>query len=181
MSNFGARVARFGAHQILGNRSWLRGHLDTFANEVKPERVLEIGSGKSEDGAFSYSMQPVFPDARTFTMTDINPDYGHLVLDVTDFTVEEPFDAILCISVLEHLPEPRLAIERLHAAMRPGGTAVIGVPFAYPLHDEPADYWRFTEHGLRLLLERHFSVRILRRGPRKMPTGLLAFAQRSDQ
>lgn len=179
LASIGNRIARVGVHRVLGNREWVRSRLESFAAAAEPQRVLEIGSGKSEDGSFAYSMAPLFPQAGDFVMTDINPEYGHTVLDVTDFTVENPFDAILCISVLEHVPEPRLAVARLHAALNVGGTAIVGVPFAYPMHDEPADYWRFTEHGLRLLLESHFEVEIERRGPRQMPSGLLAFARRT--
>jgi SAM-dependent methyltransferase len=38
--------------------------------------------------------------------------------------------------------------------LRPGGSLVLTSPFTWHLHDEPHDYWRFTEFGLRLLLER---------------------------
>ena len=178
MVNVGMRLARAGVHRVLGNRSWVQGHLESFAASANPQRVLEIGSGKAEGGEYVYSMRPLFPGAAEFVMSDINPEYGHDVVDVTTFEVDKPFDAILCISVLEHLPEPRKAIERLHAAVRPGGTVVMGVPFAYPLHDEPADFWRFTEHGLRLLMEPLFEVDLHRRGPRQFPSGLLAFATR---
>lgn len=33
----------------------------------------------------------------------------------------EPFDAALCCELLEHLPEPTLALQALHKAIRPGG------------------------------------------------------------
>jgi hypothetical protein len=38
--------------------------------------------------------------------------------------------------------------------LRPGGHAVISVPFMVRIHNEPGDYWRFTSAGLRILLER---------------------------
>jgi hypothetical protein len=36
--------------------------------------------------------------------------------------------------------------------LRPGGSLVITVPFMARLHEEPHDYFRYTRHGLRLLL-----------------------------
>lgn len=36
----------------------------------------------------------------------------------------------------------------------------------YPLHDEPHDYRRFTEHALRRLLKAFKEVRIEHKGPR---------------
>ena len=180
--NVGTRVARAGVHLVLRNRNWLKAQLTTFAAEHELRRVMEIGSGKPEGGEYVYSMRPLFPEVDEFVMTDLNPEFGHQVVDVTTFEVDEPFDAILCLSVLEHVPEPKLALQRLHDAVRPGGTVVIGVPFAYPLHDEPADFWRFTEHGLRLLMEPLFDVELHHRGPRQFPSGLLAYGvRRTDE
>jgi SAM-dependent methyltransferase len=142
-----------------------------------PGTVLEIGSGKPENGEYVYSMHRVFPDDNV-RMSDIVPDFGHEVIDVTAMEFVEEFDAIICLSVLEHLPDPAAAVDAMHRALKPGGSVLIGVPFAYPLHDEPADYWRFTEHGLRLLTSGYAEVEVHRRGPRKLPSGLLAVARR---
>jgi SAM-dependent methyltransferase len=40
----------------------------------------------------------------------------------------QTFDVILMISVLEHLEEPRKALETLYAMLKPGGTLVVNVP-----------------------------------------------------
>lgn len=48
--------------------------------------------------------------------------------------------------------------------------------FFYPLHDEPHDYWRFTEHALRMLLADFSEVRIDCSGPRKAPVFYFATA-----
>lgn len=175
MKAAGQRLVRSGVHVVLGNRTWLRRRLTELAATHRPSSVLEIGSGKPEDGEYVYSMRSLFPDA-DFTMSDLDPAYGHPVVDVTTMTFEAEFDLILCISVLEHLVDPRAAVEPLRRALRPGGVAVVGVPVAYPLHDEPADYWRFTEHGLRLIFEPFADLTIHRRGPRPLPTGLLLVA-----
>jgi hypothetical protein len=44
--------------------------------------------------------------------------------------------------------------------LRPGGKVIIGVPFFYWLHEEPFDFYRYTEHALRRYCERH-NLRIL--------------------
>lgn len=40
----------------------------------------------------------------------------------------EAFDAIVCIHVLEHIPEDRKAIRELFRVLKPGGWAIISVP-----------------------------------------------------
>ena len=32
--------------------------------------------------------------------------------------------------------------------LKPGGHLVLSVPFLYPVHESPHDYWRLTPHGL---------------------------------
>ena len=176
------RAAKAGVHVVLGNRKWVEARLGDYAatgidRSSGPGNVLEIGSGKPENGEYVYSMRHVFPHDEV-RMSDIVTDFGHEVIDVTTMTFDAEFDAIVCLSVLEHLPDPAAAVAAMHRALKPGGSALIGVPFAYPLHDEPADYWRFTEHGLRLLTTNYDHVEVHRRGPRKLPSGLLAVARR---
>jgi SAM-dependent methyltransferase len=70
---------------------------------------------------------------------------------------------VLCSEVLEHLPRPDRAIAELRRVLKPQGTLVLTVPFLRRHHAAPHDYFRFTEHGLRRLLEEaHLSVEELR-------------------
>ncbi len=62
-------------------------------------------------------------------------------------------DAVLCTEVMEHVAKPATMIAEIVRILRPGGTLVLSVPFTWHLHDEPYDYWRFTEFGLRRVLE----------------------------
>ena len=39
--------------------------------------------------------------------------------------------------------------------LRPGGHALITVPFLYPTHEAPYDFWRCTHYGLAALVRRH--------------------------
>jgi hypothetical protein len=44
--------------------------------------------------------------------------------------------------------------------MRKGGTLILTTPFILPMHDRPHDYFRFTVHGLELLLRDFEHVQI---------------------
>lgn len=57
-------------------------------------------------------------------------------------------DTVILLDVLEHLARPEKAVAEIWRVMRPGGYFILQVPFLYPLHDEPLDFQRWTEHGL---------------------------------
>jgi SAM-dependent methyltransferase len=61
---------------------------------------------------------------------------------------DRSFDTVMLLDVLEHVPDPELALNEASRVLRLGGRLLITIPFAYPLHDQPHDYQRLTEHGL---------------------------------
>lgn len=64
------------------------------------------------------------------------------------------FDTIVCFQVLEHVTKPWRVIEECARVTRPGGTLILTVPFMFPYHASPYDYYRYTTSGLRHLAER---------------------------
>ncbi len=63
------------------------------------------------------------------------------------------FDAVLNTQVLEHVTDPVKVASELHRVLVPGGRLWLTAPLLWPLHEEPYDFWRFTSHGLRQVLE----------------------------
>lgn len=63
------------------------------------------------------------------------------------------YDTVLCSEVLEHVPDPTAAVAEIKRVLRPDGKLILTVPFLGRLHEEPHDYYRFTKHGLAVLLE----------------------------
>jgi SAM-dependent methyltransferase len=171
-------VARRGAHLLLGTRKWSDRVARDALGDVSSRRILEIGSGRQDLGADAYSLKPLFPDAGEFVQSDVNPAFGHRVVDVTDMSIDQEFDAILCMYVLEHVFDVRAAVDNMRKALRPGGTVLIAVPHIYPYHDEPIDFWRFTEYSLRELCRDFSAVDVRRKGMRRFPKALLVIATR---
>jgi SAM-dependent methyltransferase len=77
---------------------------------------------------------------------------------------DHSFDSAMCTEVLEHLPEPGWCLEEIHRVVKPGGAVLFTVPMTMYTHSEPLDFYRYTEYGLRYLLEKHgFEIAELRR------------------
>jgi SAM-dependent methyltransferase len=62
-------------------------------------------------------------------------------------------DTVLCTAVLEHLEEPEAALREARRTLRGGGLALYTAPLIWHLHEEPRDFFRYTEYGLRHLFE----------------------------
>jgi SAM-dependent methyltransferase len=67
---------------------------------------------------------------------------------------DETFDSALCTAVLEHLEEPEQALRECYRVLKSDGVAIYSVPFIWHLHEEPRDFYRFSQYGLRYLFEK---------------------------
>lgn len=57
-------------------------------------------------------------------------------------------DTVVILEVMEHLRQPREALQEIARVLRPNGRLLLSMPFLYPIHDAPHDYQRWTTHGL---------------------------------
>ena len=163
------RLYRTLAHLIFRFRSFGNNSIKKFAKGVENRKILEIGSGKKLKGKYPYSVKQFFDSSNEFIQSDINSEFGHEIIDVTDMKFQKEFDIIICMNVLEHVFDFQKALSNIHAALKENGRAIIFVPAVYPLHEEPNDFWRFTEHSLKRLLKNFEKLTITNSGLRQFP------------
>ncbi|MGC9329654.1 MAG: class I SAM-dependent methyltransferase [Candidatus Hinthialibacter sp.] len=113
-------------------------------------RCLDAGAGRS---AFAM-MAESYVDEYIAMDVQIRPwlDAAGSVLDLP--LRSESLDSILCLQVLEHVTDPQRALYEFARCLKPGGALLLSVPHLAYLHNEPHDYFRYTKHGLRVLLEK---------------------------
>lgn len=100
--------------------------------------VLEI-SGTGSGGRY---------DFKSYEATDF-PAY-----DVCKGPLAEAaFDLVIAEQVLEHVARPDLAASNVFKMLRPGGKFIVSTPFLLKIHAHPDDFYRWTENGMRYLLE----------------------------
>jgi SAM-dependent methyltransferase len=77
------------------------------------------------------------------------------VCDLAEIPVDDgTYDLVLFTQVLQLVPDPLIVLRELHRVLAPGGRLLLSAPLAYEEYSDPYDYFRFTQSGLRLLLER---------------------------
>ena len=139
---------------------WLVFRKETFdfvVQAIRPghTRILDIGCGKGR-------LREKMPDNTYYVGLDYPPTGIGLYQTEADIlcTAEalplahQSFDIVACLEVMEHLPNPAAAAREISRVLRPGGYAMVSVPFAYPLHDIPFDYQRLTAFQLTRIFER---------------------------
>ncbi|HEV2863870.1 MAG TPA: methyltransferase domain-containing protein [Pyrinomonadaceae bacterium] len=62
---------------------------------------------------------------------------------------DESFDAVISLSVFEHLPRPWETADELHRVLKPGGVVYIETAFMQPLHADPGHWFNMTLPGIR--------------------------------
>jgi len=65
---------------------------------------------------------------------------------------ENSFDIVIATQVLEHVPNPLGLLIEMGRVCRMSGAIVVSLPFVYPEHEEPYDYFRFTRFGITELM-----------------------------
>ena len=108
-------------------------------------RLLDLGSGKV----------PLYEAYRELVSDVVCVDWAdgdHIdrVCDLSDPLpfASSTFETIVCSDVLEHLFEPALVWREMSRVLSPGGTVLMNVPFLYPIHAHPHDYFRYTGFAL---------------------------------
>lgn len=119
-------------------------------------RLIDLGCGKA----------PLFIKYKPHASSVTCVDWGNTVhkndhLDMEcDLTQKLPFedgsfDTIILSDVLEHLPDPSLLWEEMFRILSYGGRVLMNVPYFYPLHEIPYDYYRYSCYALRRFAESH--------------------------
>lgn len=108
--------------------------------------VLDIGCGDKPYRA-------LFPQAKTYVGVDHElGGRADVVAEAWDLPFKtHRFDLVLATEVLEHVKYLEKAVTELKRVVKPGGLILVTVPFLFPEHGQPDDYWRLTRDGLRFL------------------------------
>lgn len=105
--------------------------------------LLDCGAGRRP----SY-----FPNVVNFEIADYDTTDVRGVGEVLPF-VDNAFDAVLSIAVLEHVKDPFLCASEIMRVLKPGGDLLAAVPLLQPVHGYPNHYYNMTASGLENLFE----------------------------
>jgi SAM-dependent methyltransferase len=116
---------------------WLR------VQDVRGLRVLDVGCGdRPYERLLSGTAEIVGFDQPGNAHADLHGSIEAIPVE------DASFDVVLCLQVLEHVPDPAAAVRELRRVVKPGGRVLASTHGVYPFHPNPEDFWRWTDTGL---------------------------------
>lgn len=123
-----------------------------------PGILFDMGGGSPFQGYISRS--DIGPDTKYFCLDVSHAAQPNIAADLLHLPLaSESVDNILCNAVLEHVKDPKQAIDEMYRTLRRPGFLMVSVPFIYPYHDR-VDYYRFTDTALYQLFSEFDRVRV---------------------
>lgn len=134
------------------SRTWMRRENEGFASSLAAgSRVLDAGAG---DQPYRVHFAHCIYEAADFEKVDKPYAKSTYVCDLAAIPVEDArFDAIIFNQVMEHLPEPRKVLGELNRVLKPGGTMICTAPLFYEEHEQPYDFYRYTQFAWHHLMK----------------------------
>jgi len=75
---------------------------------------------------------------------------------------DDHVDTVILTQVIEHVENPAGVLKEIRRVLKNNGILIVAWPFLYPIHEEPRDFYRYTEFGLlHLAKETKFKVMTL--------------------
>ena len=129
---------------------------DFILNEIKKEdEVLDIGKTMGDK-------RHQIIKCKTLHTLDLNDfgDYPNIIFDICselESELEDKYDKIICLAILEHVYNPFKAVENLKKMLKKNGIIYGYVPYLYYYHAHKnlkfQDYFRFSKDALIYLLK----------------------------
>lgn len=119
-------------------------------------KIIDLGAGGPD------TFRAFFSGAEYITI-DVDPASGaNCIADAHQLPFPDAsIDAVLSFSLLEHTHTPERVVGEIERVLRPGGSALLTVPFIHPYHGGRCpDYYRFTKEGVRYLFRNFKHVEV---------------------
>lgn len=139
-------------------RRWLKPPHPTWQSRLSRNRVIHFlqkeqtrspGGFRLNIGSASrrFAIKTFNLDLCAGEEVDVQGDLLHLPIK------DESVDTVLCTGVLEHVSGPDRAVQEIYRVLKFEGRVFLETPFMQTVHASPKDFYRWTQDGLRQLMD----------------------------
>ena len=128
---------------------------------LKNGAVLEIGSRNRSNlvrkGQIPSQLSYIGMDIKAGENVDVVGDAHKL----STLFPPEHFNAVFSVAVFEHLLMPWIVAVEMNSVMKMGAIAFICTHHTFPLHEQPWDFWRYTDRAWQALFNSYSGFEII--------------------
>ena len=151
---------------VATRETWLKKTLE----EIPPGlRILDAGAGELQYRKWCGHLDYVSQDFNQYDgqgdgaglqTNQFDTSKIDIVSDITHIPVaDESFDAVMCIEVLEHVPDPNRAVAELTRVLKKGGYLIVTAPFCSLTHFAPYHFATgFNRYFYQQVLGEHYNT-----------------------
>ncbi len=139
---------KVGTTNLKNREAWLK---KTLKKIPAGSHILDAGAGEQQYKRFCSHLNYVAQDfaqydgkgnSRGLQQGRWDQSKLDIISDITAIPKPDAsFDAIMCVEVLEHLPEPIKAIQEFSRLLKPGGYLILTAPFCSLTHFAPYHFF----------------------------------------
>lgn len=116
----------------------IKKYLSSF--DLQNQFVADLGAGP-----LRHDPDLICCDGMNYASVNLVTDLEHLPLPANSL------DGVMSVAVLEHVTDPRAHVNEMLRVLKPGGRAMVYIPFIVGYHASPYDYHRLTISGMKQL------------------------------
>lgn len=129
-------------------------HRDLFSafNQYATGKLLDIGCGnkpyqdKLNDKISEYIGVDIIQSSEN--KVDILCPANNIPLE------SNQFETVISTQTIEHVEDHQGLVNEAYRLLKTNGFFIVSGPMYWPLHEEPYDFFRFTKHGFKYILEK---------------------------
>lgn len=141
-------MINIGKDNVLNRENWLKKKLEELPAGLK---ILDAGAGEQKYKKYCNHLNYISQDFAQYdgigNKTGLHAGkWDQTSLDIVSDIIKIPvkknsFDAVMCVEVFEHLPEPIKAIAEFSRILKVGGKLILTAPFASLTHFAPHHFY----------------------------------------
>lgn len=150
----------YGDENLLNRQKWVMKTLEALPPGLK---IIDVGAGECQYKKYCDHLDYISQDFNQYTGEGDGVGFQtgewdvsriDIVSDIVNIPVEnECFDVVLCTEVLEHVPDPVLALKEMTRILRKGGIIIVTAPFCSLTHFAP---YHFSDGFNQYFFQYHF-------------------------
>lgn len=118
-------------------------------------KIIDLGAKSAEHSYFRFLEKDENADFHFCDFFSEGPKLMKINLEKPFSAGLEDFSFVLCFNTIEHIFNTKNLLGESAKILKKGGVFMGCVPFLYPYHADPDDFYRYTHSSLTKLFEEH--------------------------